>query len=49
MLKKIFFFENQFCYETMWKSIAEQDKPQMTIRSMRIACWIHKTTNADSD
>jgi len=29
----------------MWKNVVEQDKPQMTIWCMRIACWIPKTTN----
>jgi len=30
----------------MWKNMEEQDRPQMTIWRMRIACWIPKTTNA---
>ena len=29
----------------MWKIIVEQDRPQMTIRRMRIACWIPKAAN----
>ena len=28
----------------MWKNIAEQGRPQMTVRRMRSACWITKTT-----
>ena len=30
----------------MWKNTAEQDRPQMTIWPMHIACWIPKATNA---
>jgi hypothetical protein len=29
----------------MWKNIVEPVMPQMTIRRMRIACWIPKATN----
>ena len=29
----------------MWKNIVELGRFQTTIRWMRIACWIHKTTN----
>jgi len=39
----LFFFENR---EIKWKNMEEPDRPQMTIWRMRIACWIHKTTNA---
>jgi len=31
-----------------WKNIVERDKPQMTIWRMRIACWIPKATNTQS-
>jgi hypothetical protein len=30
----------------MWKNIIERDRPQIT---MRIVCWIPKTTNAHSE
>ena len=40
-----FFFENRAVYEIMWKNIAERGRPQMTIRRMRIACYIPKATN----
>jgi len=33
----------------MWKSIVEMDRPQMTIRRMRIAYWINKATNKGSE
>ena len=29
----------------MWKNIVEPDRPQMTICSLRIACWVTKATN----
>jgi len=29
----------------MWKNIVKRGRPQMTIRRMRIACWITKATN----
>jgi hypothetical protein len=32
----------------MWNNIVESDRPQMTIRRMRTACWIPKATNTDS-
>ena len=33
---------------TMWKNIVEPTRPQMTILSMRIGCWIPKATNTHS-
>jgi len=27
-------------YEIRWKNFVQPDRPQMTIWSMRIACWI---------
>ena len=33
----------------MWKNIVRPDMPQMTIRYMRIACWIPKATNTYSE
>jgi hypothetical protein len=32
----------------MWKNIAEEGRPQMTIWHMRIACWILRATNTHS-
>ena len=43
-----FSFENKAVYEIMWECIVEQGRPQMTIWSMRIACWIPKATNAQT-
>ena len=34
------FFENRAVYEIMWKTLGEPEKPQMTKRRMRFACWI---------
>jgi len=39
-----FLFENPAVYEIMWKYVVERVMPQMTIRRMRIACWIPKAT-----
>ena len=33
----------------MRKNILEADRPQMEIWCMRIACWITKATNTDSE
>jgi hypothetical protein len=33
----------------MWKNTVEYGTQQMTIRSMRIACWIPKATNTRSE
>jgi len=38
-------FENHAVYEMMWKNDDERGRPQMTIRRMRIACWIPRATN----
>jgi len=34
------FFERLAVYEIVWKRIGEPDRPQMTVRRLRIACWI---------
>jgi hypothetical protein len=34
--------ENRAICEIMWKNVVEPDRPQKTIRHMRIACWILK-------
>jgi hypothetical protein len=33
----------------MWKSVAEPGRPQVTIRRMRIACWITKATDKHTE
>ena len=45
----IFFFENRFVYEIMWKNMVERGRPRITIWCMRIACWIPKATNTHSE
>ena len=39
------FSENRAVYEIMWKSTVGPDRPQMTLRHMRIACWVPTATN----
>jgi hypothetical protein len=39
-----FFFKNRAVCETKWKNTA-----QLTIRRMRIACWMTKATNTHSE
>ena len=39
------FFENRAMYETMWKNVVEHRISQITIRCLRIACWVLKSTN----
>ena len=41
--------ENRAVYEITWKNNVEPDRPQMTIRRMRVACWIPKATNTPSE
>ena len=41
-------FENLTVYEIMWENIVESYRPHMTIRRMRIACWIPKATNTNT-
>jgi len=43
------FFENRAVSDTMWKQFAEPDKPQMTLRRMRFACWISKAADTHSE
>jgi len=40
--------ENHAVCEIMWKNTVEPDRLQMTIWRTRIACWITKATNAQS-
>ena len=44
-----FFFENHTVYETMKKTYVEPSRPQITTWHMRIASWIPKTINANSE
>jgi len=50
MLNSFFFgVENRVINEILWKNTVELDTPQMTIRRMRIACWVAKATNTHSE
>jgi len=44
-----YFSENRAVYEIMWTNNIQQDRPQMTIRRMRVACWIPTATNTTSE
>ena len=44
-----FFSGNRAVYETMWQNIVGSDRTQMTVRCMRIAYWIHRATNTQSE
>ena len=44
-----FISENRAVYEIMWKNIVEPDSPQTVIWRMRIARWIPKATNTQSE
>jgi hypothetical protein len=44
-----FLFENGALYNTNWKNLSDPERPQMTIRHMRIACCITKATNTHSE
>ena len=41
--------QNRVVHEMIWKNIVEPGRPQMTIRHMRIACWVPKATNTHSE
>jgi hypothetical protein len=44
-----FFFENIAVYEMIWKNILERGRPPTKTWRMRIACWITKATNTQSE
>jgi hypothetical protein len=41
-------FSKIVLFEIMWKNIVELGRPQMTIKCIRVACWIPKATNTHS-
>ena len=49
VFSNFFFFENHAVCGIMWKNTVEPDRPQTTIRRIRIACWISKSTNTHSE
>jgi len=40
--------ENRAVYEIMWENIVQRCRSQITVRRMRIACWIPKATNTNT-
>jgi hypothetical protein len=42
------FFLTHTVYEVKWKNILEPGRPQMTIRCIRIVCWVPKATSRHS-
>jgi hypothetical protein len=45
----LFFSENWAVYEVMWVNTVVGDRPHMTIRRLRIACWIPKARDIHSE
>jgi hypothetical protein len=41
--------ENLAIYEITWKNVTEWHRPQMTVRHLRIAYWISKAINTQSE
>jgi len=41
--------ENRAVYEVKWKNKVDPDRPHITIRRMRIACWVPKATETHSE
>jgi hypothetical protein len=42
-VQQLYFFFFFSVYEIMWKNVVQRGRPQMTIRRMRVACWIPKS------
>jgi len=48
ILRSIFFIVNRDLCEIMWKNTVQPDRPQKTIWSTRVSCWIPMATNTHS-
>jgi len=50
VLRSVTFFSPENCavYEKTWKNIVQRGRSQMTIWRMRVACWIPKGTNTQT-
>jgi hypothetical protein len=48
VLHSDFFFENRTVHEIMLENIVERDRPYIAVWCMRIACWIPKATNINT-
>jgi hypothetical protein len=44
-----FYFRNRAVYEIKWNNVVECGRTQITIWRMRIACWVPKVTNTNSE
>ena len=44
LCSETFSLENRAVYD-MWKNTVQQDRPQMIVWRMHIACWIPRDTN----
>jgi hypothetical protein len=49
MFNYFFFSENRVVFEIMWKNMVDPDRPHMTIRRMRFACWLTKAADTHSE
>jgi len=49
MFRHFFLPENRAVYEIMWKNIAQPGRPQRTTWRMRIAWWIPKAIDKQSE
>jgi hypothetical protein len=49
ILYSVTFFSKGAVCEIMWKNIVKTDRPKMTIRRIRIECWITNVTNIHSE
>jgi hypothetical protein len=49
MFNNILFPPNRAVYRIIWKNTMESERPWMKKRFTRIACWITKTTETDSE
>jgi len=53
-IKTHFVFRNVFpnsltVYEVMWINVVQPDRPQVTVRRMRIECWVTRATDTHSE
>jgi len=46
---RFFFLENRAISEILWKNNVKRGRSQLTMGRIRIACWITKATDANSE
>ena len=49
MFNDFFFSENRAVYKIIWKNTVQPDRPQITTRNVRFACWIRKANDTHSE